>query len=131
MPQEELGGAHVHCRYAVTVVIPLCVTEDIGHNCKSLTRELHKQPAILPINLFFQSISYGAHNPLVVLLCSQKFSGVKIFKNFCLALKLLFLNFLVLHICDLPRENRPSSHLVMIVEIPVLKFLIGVTSFCS
>ena len=30
-------------------------------------------------------------------------------------------------ICDLPRENRPSSHLVMIVEIPVLKFLIGVT----
>ena len=28
-------------------------------------------------------------------------------------------------ICDLPRENRPSSHLVMIVEIPVLKFLIG------
>ena len=35
------------------------------------------------------------------------------------------------HICDLPRENRPSSHLVMIVEIPVLKFLIGITSFCS
>ena len=34
-------------------------------------------------------------------------------------------------ICDLPRENRPSSHLVMIVEIPVLKFLIGITSFCS
>ena len=34
-------------------------------------------------------------------------------------------------ICDLPRENRPSSHLVMIVEIPVLKFLIGATSFCS
>ena len=33
--------------------------------------------------------------------------------------------------CDLPRENRPSSHLVMIVEIPVLKFLISVTSFCS
>ena len=31
--------------------------------------------------------------------------------------------------CDLPRENRPSSHLVMIVEIPVLIFLIGVTSF--
>ena len=29
--------------------------------------------------------------------------------------------------CDLPRENRPSSHLVMIVEIPVLKFLIGIT----
>ena len=28
-------------------------------------------------------------------------------------------------ICDLPRENRPSSHLVMIVEIPVLKFLIA------
>ena len=31
---------------------------------------------------------------------------------------------------DRPRENRPSSHLVMIVEIPVLKFLIGITSFC-
>ena len=26
---------------------------------------------------------------------------------------------------DLPRENRPSSHLVMIVEIPALKFLIA------
>ena len=25
-------------------------------------------------------------------------------------------------ICDLPRENRPSSHLIMIVEIPVLNF---------
>ena len=37
----------------------------------------------------------------------------------------------VLCICDLPRENRPSSHLVMIVEIPVLKFLLGITSFCS
>ena len=35
------------------------------------------------------------------------------------------------NICDRPRENQPSSHLVMIVEIPVLKFLIGVTSFCS
>ena len=34
-------------------------------------------------------------------------------------------------ICDLPRENRPSSHLVMIVEIPILKILIGLTSFCS
>ena len=34
-------------------------------------------------------------------------------------------------ICDRPQENRPSFHLVMIVEIPVLKFLIGVTSFCS
>ena len=34
-------------------------------------------------------------------------------------------------ICDPPWENRPSSHLVMIVEIPILKFLIGVTSFCS
>ena len=28
-------------------------------------------------------------------------------------------------ICDRPRENRPSSHLVMIVEIPVLKILIA------
>ena len=37
----------------------------------------------------------------------------------------------IIIICDLPRENRPSSHLVMIVEIPVLKFLISVTSFCS
>ena len=34
-------------------------------------------------------------------------------------------------ICDLPRENWPSSHLKMIVEIPVLKFLIGITSFRS
>ena len=31
--------------------------------------------------------------------------------------------------CDLPQENQPSSHLIMIVEIPVLKFLIGITSF--
>ena len=29
----------------------------------------------------------------------------------------------VLNNCDLPRENRPSLHLVMIVEIPVLKIL--------
>ena len=36
-----------------------------------------------------------------------------------------------MHICDLPRENWPSSHLVMIVEIHVLKFLIGINSFCS
>ena len=34
-------------------------------------------------------------------------------------------------ICDRPRENRPSSHLVLIVEIPVLKVLISITSFCS
>ena len=33
-------------------------------------------------------------------------------------------------ICDRPRENRPSSHLVLIVEIPVLKVLISITSFC-
>ena len=48
-------------------------------------------------------------------------------------LKLCSINHIMLPIiiCDLPRENRPSSHLVMIVEIPVLKFLIGVTSFCS
>ena len=30
-----------------------------------------------------------------------------------------------------PRENRPSSHLGMIVEIPVLKVVISITSFCS
>ena len=30
-----------------------------------------------------------------------------------------------------PQENWPSLHLVMIVEIPGLKILIGVTSFCS
>ena len=34
-------------------------------------------------------------------------------------------------ICDRPRENQPSSHLGMIVEIPVLKFVISITSFCS
>ena len=34
-------------------------------------------------------------------------------------------------ICDRPRENRPSSHLRMIVEIPVLKVVISITSFCS
>ena len=34
-------------------------------------------------------------------------------------------------ICDRPRENRPSSHLVLIVEIPVLKVLISITSLCS
>ena len=28
------------------------------------------------------------------------------------------------YICDRPRENRPSSHLGMIVEIPVLKIVI-------
>ena len=28
-------------------------------------------------------------------------------------------------ICDRPRENRPSSHLEMIVEIPVLKVVIS------
>ena len=33
-------------------------------------------------------------------------------------------------ICDRPRENRPSSHLGMIVEIPILKVLISITSFC-
>ena len=33
--------------------------------------------------------------------------------------------------CDRPRENRPSSHLGMIVEIPVLKVVISITSFCS
>ena len=27
--------------------------------------------------------------------------------------------------CDRPRENRPSSHLGMIVEIPVLKVVIS------
>ena len=31
--------------------------------------------------------------------------------------------------CDPPWENRPSSHLVMIVEIPVLKVVFSVTSF--
>ena len=36
----------------------------------------------------------------------------------------------LISICDLPRENRPSLHLVIIVEIPILKFLIGITSFC-
>ena len=33
--------------------------------------------------------------------------------------------------CDRPRENQPSLHLVTIVKIPILKILIGVTSFCS
>ena len=37
----------------------------------------------------------------------------------------------VLDICDRPRENRPSSHLVLIVEIPVLKVLTSITSFYS
>ena len=32
------------------------------------------------------------------------------------------------NMCDRPRENRPSSHLGMIVEISVLKIVI---SFCS
>ena len=35
------------------------------------------------------------------------------------------------YICDRPRENRPSSHLGMIVEIPVLKVVNSITSFCS
>ena len=35
------------------------------------------------------------------------------------------------NICDRPRENRPSSHLGMIVEIPILKVVISITSFCS
>ena len=33
------------------------------------------------------------------------------------------------NICDRPRENRPSSHLGMIVEIPILKVVISITSF--
>ena len=33
-------------------------------------------------------------------------------------------------ICDCPQENWPSLHLEMIVEIPVLKVLISITSFC-
>ena len=50
----------------------------------------------------------------------------------CLTYYIVYIStFINYHICDLPRENRPSSRLVMIVEIPVLKFLIGVTSFCS
>ena len=36
-----------------------------------------------------------------------------------------------LFICDRPWENRPSSHLGMIVEIPVLKIVISITSFYS
>ena len=39
--------------------------------------------------------------------------------------------FVQLDICDRPRENRPSSHLGMIVEISVLKVVISITSFCS
>ena len=38
---------------------------------------------------------------------------------------------MIMNICNHPRENRPSSHLVMIVEIPVLKVLVSVTSFYS
>ena len=34
-----------------------------------------------------------------------------------------------MHICDRPWENRPSSHLGMIVEIPILKVVISITSF--
>ena len=37
----------------------------------------------------------------------------------------------VMIICDHPWENQPSSHLGMIVEIPVLKVVISITSFCS
>ena len=36
-----------------------------------------------------------------------------------------------MHICDRPQENRPSLHLGMIVEIPILKVVISITSFCS
>ena len=34
-------------------------------------------------------------------------------------------------ICDRPWENRPSSHLGMIMEIPVLKAVISITRFSS
>ena len=43
--------------------------------------------------------------------------------------ELVLINLVI--ICDHPQENRPSSHLGMIVEIPVLKVLISVTRFCS
>ena len=39
------------------------------------------------------------------------------------------LNFSNLHICDCPQKNQPNSHLVIIVEIPVLKVSISITSF--
>ena len=35
------------------------------------------------------------------------------------------------NICDRPRENWPSSHLGMIVEIPILKVVINITGFSS
>ena len=44
---------------------------------------------------------------------------------------LLYSATILYDICDSPRENWPSSHLVMIVDIPVLKILIGVSSFWS
>ena len=33
--------------------------------------------------------------------------------------------------CDRPQENLPSLHLGLIVEIPVLKVVISITTFCS
>ena len=42
---------------------------------------------------------------------------------------LYVINCCKIDICDRPWENRPSSHLGMIVEIPVLKVVISIPSF--
>ena len=66
----------------------------------------------------------------IFILIMEVFSIVSLIRRVCL--ERFHCNSLCRYsiICDLPWENRPSSHLVMIVEIPVLKFLIGITSFC-
>ena len=63
------------------------------------------------------------------------FTNVALYPSFKIVFMILTVSELqcikyFIYICDRPQEKRPSSHLVIIVEIPVLKFLISVTSFC-
>ena len=62
-------------------------------------------------------------------ICKLKFGYLKFGKS--QTTRQICQTILLPNIPDLPQENWPSSLLVMIVEIPVLKFLIGITSFCS
>ena len=84
------------------------------------------------------NFSLQALSPMIVSQFEVAFSRIyeicllKIFpaKHLYIFLILAF-NAFLLHKCDRPRENRPISHLGMIVGIPVLKVVISITSFCS
>ena len=72
-----------------------------------------------------QSISYEAH------IYSSKFKVLTFIIPYSAIIQWEKMWVSGLDICDRPRENRPSSHLGMIVEIRVLKIVISITSFCS